>query len=165
MQEFLIDLFGNFGRIVVFIHVISAAFLLGSMIMIRFIIKPILMAIDDEAMRYDRCIQILNKYTYYIFAAMLIIISASLTMSVGLGFEYANPTMFSMIHVKEAMWVFIAFNFVYMYSKLVNARRLYKKRNFFEVHENLGLIVNFLIPLNIILTLISVYMGVIIRGF
>jgi len=165
MQEFLIDLFGNFGRIIVFIHVISAAFLLGSMIMIRFIIKPILMAIDDEAMRYDRCIQILNKYTYYIFAAMLIIISASLTMSVGLGFEYANPTMFSMIHVKEAMWVFIAFNFVYMYSKLVNARRLYKKRNFFEVHENLGLIVNFLIPLNIILTLISVYMGVIIRGF
>jgi len=165
MQEFLIDLFGNFGRIIVFIHVVSAAFLLGSMIMIRFIIKPTLMAIDDEAMRYDRCIQILNKYTYYIFGAMIILISASLTMSVGLGFEYANPTMFSMIHVKEAMWVFIAFNFAYMYTKLVNARRLYKKRNFFEVHENLGLIVNFLIPLNIILTLISAYMGVIIRGF
>lgn len=165
MQEFLIDLFGNYGRAIVFIHIISAAFLLGSMVMIRFIIKPTLMAIDDEAIRYSRCIRILDKYTYYILGTMLILISASLTMSVGLGFEYASPTMFSLIHVKEALWVFIMFNFVYMYTKLYNAKILYKKRNFFEVHENLGLIVNFLIPLNIILSLIASYIGVIIRGF
>lgn len=165
MQEFLLNLFGDFGRMIVFIHVISAAFLLGSMMMIRFIIRPALMAIDDEAVRYSRCIRILDRYFYYVFASMIILISASLTMSVGLGFEYANPTMFSMIHVKEALWLFIAFNFVYMYIKLVNAKKLYQKRDFFEVHENLGLIVNFLIPLNLLLALISAYLGVIIRGF
>jgi len=165
MQEFLIDLFGNFGRAIVFRHSSCDGFLLGRMVMIRVIIKPTLMAIDDEAVRYSRCIRILDKYTYYILATMLILISASLTMSVGLGFEYASPTMFSLIHVKEALWVFIIFNFVYMYTKLYNAKILYKKRNFFEVHENLGLIVNFLIPLNIILSLIASYIGVIIRGF
>jgi len=165
MQEFLIDLFGDFGRIIVFIHVISAAFLLGSMITIRFIIKPVLISIDDESIRYGKCISVLEKYAYYIFSMMFILISASLTMSVGLGFEYASPTMYSMIHVKEALWLFIAFNFIYMYIKLINAKRLYKKRNFFEVHENIGLIVNFLIPLNIILSLIAAYLGVIIRGF
>lgn len=164
MQEFLINLFGDFGRVIVFIHVISAAFLLGSMITIRFIIQPILMEIEDESIRYSKYIQILDKYSYYVFGTMIIVLSASLTMIVGLGFEYANPTMFSMIHVKEALWVFIAFNFLYMYSKLINARGLYKKETF-EVHENIGLIVNFLIPLNIILAFIASYMGVIIRGF
>lgn len=165
MQEFLISLFGDFGRIIVFLHVISAAFLIGSMFMIRFIIKPTLMAIDDEAVRYSRCIRILERYFYYLFGIMILIISASLTMSIGLGFEYASPTLYSLIHVKEALWVFIAFNFIYMYIKLMNARRLFKNREFFEVHENLGLIVDSLIPLNFILTLIAAYIGVIIRGF
>jgi uncharacterized membrane protein len=165
MQEFLINLFGDYGRIIVFLHVISAAFLLGSMLMIRFIIKPALMDIDDEAVRYGRCLRVLERYFRYLAAIMILIISASLTMSVGLGFEYANPTLFSLIHVKEALWVFISFNFLYMYIKLYNSRILYKKREFFEVHENLKLIVDYLMTLNIVLTLIASYIGVIIRGF
>lgn len=165
MQELMIELFGSYGRIIVFLHIISAAFLLGSMITVRFIIKPALMGIDDETVRYSRCIKILNRYFYYIFAVMIFLITASLTMSIGLGFEHANPTLFSLIHVKEALWLFIAINFIYMYIKLVYARDLFKKRNFFEVHENLGLIVNVFMPLNIILTLIASYIGVIIRGF
>ncbi len=165
MQEFLINLFGDFGRIIVFLHVIAAAFLLGSMFMIRFIIKPALMDIDDEAMRYSRCLRVLQRYFIYLAVIMILIISASLTMSVGLGFEYANPTLFSLIHVKEALWVFISFNFLYMYIKLYNSKILYKKREFFEVHENLKLIVDYLMTLNIVLTLIASYIGVIIRGF
>ena len=53
-----------------------------------------------------------------------------------------DPTLYSLIHVKEALWLFIAFNFIYMYTKLMNAKKLFKKREFFEVHENLGLIVD-----------------------
>jgi len=165
MQEFLINLFGDFRRIIVFLHLVSAAFLIGSMFMIIFIIKPTLVAIDDKAVRYSRCIRIIEKYFYYLFATMMLIVSASLTMSVGLGFEYASPTLYSLIHVKKALWIFIVFNFIYMYIKLMNARRFFKTREFFEVHENLGLIVTYLMPLNLILTLIAAYMGVIIRGF
>ena len=165
MHQFLISIFGDFGRVIVFLHIIGASFLIGSLFMIRFIVKPILVVIDDEFVRYNRCIRILDRYFYYIFAMMILIISASFTMSVGLGFEYANPTLYSLIHVKEALWLFIAFNFIYMYSKLMNAKRLFKTREFFEVHENLGLIVDSLIPLNLILTLIAAYIGVIIRGF
>jgi len=165
MQAFLIDIFGDFGRIIVFLHIMSTAFLIGSMIMIRFIVKPALMDIKDEGVRYSRCIHMLNRYFYYIFVTMIILISASLTMSVGLGFQYASPTMFSIVHVKEALWLFIAFNFLYMYTRFLNAKRLYKKRNFFEVHENLGLIVNFVMPLNILLVLMASYLGIVIRGF
>lgn len=165
MQEFLINLFGDFGRIIVFLHITTAAFLLGSMLMIRFIIKPTLMDIDDESVRYSRSIRVLEKYFHYLIVVMILIISASLTMSVGLGFEYANPTLFSLIHVKEALWVFISFNFLFMYIKLLNSKRLYRKREFFELHENLKLIINYLMTLNIVLTLIASYIGVIIRGF
>ena len=165
MQAYLVNFFGDFGRIIVFLHIMSAAFLIGSMIMIRFIVQQALMKIDDEAVRYGRYIDILDRYFYYIFVIMIVLISASLTMSIGLGFQYANPTMFSLVHVKEALWLFIAFNFLYMYSRFFNAKRLYKKRNFFEVGENLGLIVNFVMPLNIMLAFMASYLGTVIRGF
>lgn len=165
MQEFLISLFGDFGRIIIFLHVISGSFLIGSMFMIRFIIKPVLTNISDEAVRYGGCIKILERYFYYLLVIMLIIAIASFTMSIGLGFKYASPTLSSLIHVKEALWVFIAFNFIYMYIKLRNAKRLFDTREFFEVNENLDLIIKYLIPLNLILALISVFIGVVIRGY
>jgi len=165
VQEILINFFGDLSRIIVFLHIVGTSFLLGSMIMIRFIIRPTLMAIDDEALRYNRCIKILDYYAYYVIATMVLIISASFTMVIGMGFEYDSPTLYSLIHVKEAIWVFIAFNFIYMYIKLINAKELYKKREFFEVNENLSLITKYLIPMNIILTLIAIYMGIILRGF
>lgn len=165
MQNFLINLFGDFGRIIVFLHIIGASFLLGSMLTIRFIIKQSLTDIHDDVVRYGVRIRILEKYFRYLAATMILIVSVSLAMSVGLGFEYANPTLFSLIHVKEALWVFISFNFIFMYIKLMNSRRLFRKREFFEVHENLKLIVNYLMTLNIVLTFIAAYIGVIIRGF
>lgn len=165
MQEYFIDLFGNYGRIIVFLHVLSASLLIGSMFMIRFIIKPIIMEINEEKERYTKCINILEKYLYFIFVIMMIIVSASFMMRVGLGFEYASPTTYSLVHVKEALWLFIAFNFGFMYWKFIKAKKLYQRREFFEVHENLNLIVKYLLPLNFILSLIAVYIGVIIRGF
>lgn len=165
MNGLIIDIFGSYGRIIVFFHIVSASLLIGSMFTIRFIVKPVLMDIDEEKIRYRKCLRILDRYTYFVIAIMLVLVSASFMMSVGLGFEYASPTLYSMIHVKEALWLFIAFNFVYMYIKLIHAKRLFSMREFFEVHENLGLIVNCLMPLNIILSLIAVYLGVIIRGF
>lgn len=138
---------------------------MGSLFALRFIIKPALMNIDDEQVRYGRCLTLLDRYSYFILPIMLLLISASLMMSVGLGFEYASPTLYALIHVKEALWVFMTFNFGFMYYKIVNAKRCYKKRDFFEVHENITLIVNCLVPLNFILTLIAAFIGVVIRGF
>ena len=165
MQDFMINLFGDFGRIIIFLHIVGAAFLVGSLFMIRFVIKPTLMSIENEAIRYGQCIRMLDRYFYYLFVVMILIILVSTTMSVGLGFEYANPTLYSIIHMKEAFWIFMAFNFLYMYFKLRSAKKFYKRRDFFEVHENLGLIVNWFIPLNLIMTLIASYVGIIIRGF
>lgn len=165
MQEFFIELFGSFSRIIVFFHVLSAAILIGSMFVLRFIIKPVLMTIEDEEVKFQRCIELLDRYAKIILPVMLFLVSASLLMTVGLGFEYASPITFTMIHIKEAIWLFLAFNFGVMYWKFLSAKKAYKKRDFFEVGENIILIVNCLIPLNLILSLMALYIGIVIRGF
>lgn len=165
MNELIASIFGSYGRIIIFFHILSASILIGSMITIRYIVHPILIGIDDEHTRFKKCIKILNRYVYFVVILMLIIASASLFMIIGFGFEYADPIVNSLIRVKEALWVFLAFNFVYAYIRLYQAKKLFGMREFFEVKENLSLILNYLIPLNIILAMIAVYIGVIIRGF
>ena len=112
MEALFIDLFGSYGRIIVFFHLASVSILIGSMFMIRFIVKPVLMELDEEKIRYRKCLKMLERYMRFTMATMIVIISASFMMSVGLGFEYASPTLYSLINVKEALWVFIAFNFI-----------------------------------------------------
>ncbi|WP_024953761.1 hypothetical protein [Sulfurospirillum arcachonense] len=160
MEEFVIDLFGGFGRVIVFVHIIGAALLIGSMFTIKFIIEPTVEDIEDETIKYSRKIKILDKYTYFVF-----IVASSIIMNIGFGFQYASPTIYSLIHVKEALSVFIAFNFAYMYIKLISAKKFFKTRSFFEVEKNLNIITLYLLPLNLLLSLISVYIGLIVRGF
>jgi uncharacterized membrane protein len=165
LQEFFVEFFGSFSRLIVFFHVLSASILIGGMFALRFIIKPVLTLIDDEEIRFKRCLDLMDRFAKLMLPIMLLLISASLLMTVGLGFEYASPITSTMIHIKEAIWLFIAFNFGFMYWKFLNARQSYKKRDFFEVEEHIILIVNFLIPLNLLLSLAALYIGIVIRGF
>ncbi|MCD8478117.1 MAG: hypothetical protein LRY68_09720 [Sulfurospirillum sp.] len=70
-----------------------------------------------------------------------------------------------MVHTKEALWTFIAFNMIYMYLKYRRAKKGLADENYIEVEENVVLIVKYLIPLNLLLATISAYFGVILRGF
>lgn len=165
MQEFMLELFGNFARIIVFLHVMSASLLIGSLFAVRFVIKPLLAGIDDEEIRYKRTLSALDKYFLFILLLMIVLISASIMMNIGLGFEYASPIIYTLIHIKEAIWLFLAFNFGFMYWKFLGAKSAFKMGDYFEVGENITLIINCLITLNLILTLIAAYIGVVIRGF
>ena len=52
-----------------------------------------------------------------------------------------------------------------MYMKYLKAKKGLEEQNFIEVEENIILMVRYFIPLNLVLALISVYFGVILRGF
>lgn len=165
MRELLTEIFGNFSRLIIFFHIASAMLLVGSLFMMRVIVKPVLDGIESQEERYAKGLELMRRYGYFLLPVMLILISASVFMNVGLGFKYGNPTTYIMIHTKEALWTFIAFNFAYMWFKYRNAVKAYKEQEYIEVHENLILMINYLIPLNFVLGLIAAYFGIILRGF
>lgn len=160
-----LEFFGSFARIIVFLHIVSATLLIGGLYILRFVIKPILMTMKDEEDKFERCLSILDRYSKFLLLVMLVLISASLMMTVGFGFQYASPITYTLIHIKEAIWLFMAFNFAFMYWKLLSAKKAYKKCDYFEVKENIILIIHCLVPLNLLLALAAVFIGVTIRGF
>lgn len=165
MRDFFIEMFSDFSRIIVFLHVTSAALLIGSLFVMRFIIQPVEVDVPDIKIKFTSCMKMLKRYMIVTAPLMGIIIVTSLFMHLGLGFKSGNPTTYVMVHTKEALWTFIAFNFVYMYFKYIRAQKGFYEENYIEVEENVILMVRYLIPLNLVLAIISVYFGVVLRGY
>jgi lipopolysaccharide/colanic/teichoic acid biosynthesis glycosyltransferase len=129
------------------------------------IAAPVIESIEKEEERLKKGIDLMRRFGYIIVTLMLILILASVFMNVGLGFKYGNPTMYVLVHTKEAIWTFMLFNFIYMYFKYRSARKAYEKKEWIEVQENLILMIHYLIPLNFVLGLIAAYFGIILRGY
>ena len=165
MRDVFVEMFSDFSRIIVFLHVTSAALLIGSLFVMRFVIQPVEEDVPDEKIKYSSCINMMRRYILFLVPVLLIIVITSVFMHIGLGFKAGNPTTYVMVHTKEALWSFITFNFIYMYFKYLKAKKGLAEENYIEVEENVILMVKYLIPLNLLLAIISVYFGVILRGF
>lgn len=165
MRDFFIEIFGDFGRIIIFLHILSACLLIGSMFVLRFVIQPVEADILDNKVKFGSCLKMMKRYIVFLLPVMFIIVLTSVFMNLGIGFKSGNPTTYVMVNTKEALWTFIAFNFVYMYIKYWKAKKGFDEGNYIEVEENMVLMVKYLIPLNLILAIISVYFGVILRGY
>lgn len=165
MRDFFIEVFGDFSRVIVFLHIVSAALLIGSLFVMRFIIQPVEVDVPDIKIKFGSCVKMIRRYMIFLVPIMGTIIITSLFMHLGLGFKSGNPATYVMVHTKEALWTFITFNFGYMYIKYRNAKKGFEEENYIEVEENVILVVKYLIPLNFVLAIISVYFGVVLRGY
>ena len=165
MRELLMEVFGNFTRLIILLHIVSAMILVGSLFVMRVVVAPVLEKISKEEERLGKGLELMRRFGYVVIPVMLILILASVFMNVGLGFKYGNPTMYVLVHTKEAIWTFVAFNFIYMYIKYRSARKAYELKEWVEVQENLILMIHYLIPLNFVLGLIAAYFGIILRGY
>ena len=164
MYDLVSDIFNNYKTIIIFLHILSASLLIGSMFVIIFIVRPAAKRVENVKIKCGNCLKILKRFNIFLVPIMLIILSASFFMNIGMGFQYGDPTTFIMIHIKEAIWLFLAFNFLYMYKKYLNALKAYKEKDFLVTQENIILISKYLLPLNLIISLMAVYFGVVIKG-
>jgi uncharacterized membrane protein len=165
MGDLISDIFNNHKALIIFFHIMSASVLIGSMFVIIFIIRPIGVREKNVGIKCGKCLMVLKRFNIFLAPAMLILVSASVFMNVGMGFEYGDPTAFIMIHIKESIWLFIAFNFMYIYKKYLNAKKAYKDKDYLVVQENIILITKYLVPLNLVCSLIAVYFGILIKGY
>jgi len=163
MNNLVIDIFNTYKNFIIFLHILSASMLIGSMFVIIFIVRPVTKKVEDAEVKCGNCLKLLRRFNIFLVPTMFIIFSASFFMNVGMGFEYGDPTVFIVIHIKEAIWLFLVFNFIYMYKKYLNASKAYREKDFLLTQENIILITKYLLPLNLIVSLIAVYFGILIK--
>jgi hypothetical protein len=83
-------------------------------------------------------------------------------MSIGL--ELKVSPLYPIVHIKEAIWSVMAVIFTIIYLKRNKAQKLFDEGDFKSAKETLTPLALWMIPTNIALGLIALYLGVTLRG-
>lgn len=176
MKEFLIETFAHHRTLIVFLHIISAVIWVGGMIAIRFAVHQSMALISDPKLRLERSAHILKRLFTIVWPLALILIITAILMAVGLGFRSAamDPSgnvindyamsLYKTIHIKEAIWLVMSLNLGAMMVRRRKAEMALREGNIIVAKEMLGLISKYMVPVNIVLGVIAIFIGVVLRN-
>ena len=153
MQEF----FSNYATILVFLHVISAVIWVGGMIAVRVAVHPALQSIEDGKIKLGKTLQIVGRLFNLVIPFILILLFT------GIIFELAGIKG-ALTHTKEAIWTVMTLNFIFMYIKRAKAQKFFNSGKLIEAKKYVKILPTVLLPINIVLGMLAILIGVILRG-
>jgi uncharacterized membrane protein len=172
------ELFNNYGHLIVFLHVLSAFIWVGGMIAIRLAVHPVISGggvnaeqkLQSDVMsvmllpkqRLGITLQITGKLFNLVMLFIVILFVTGLIMAIATGGHHGD--LKSLFLSKEIIWTVMAVNFTYMYVKRAKAWKLFSKGEVALAKAQMSLIPNLLLPLNIVLGIVALWLGVSLRG-
>ncbi len=177
MKQMLVTLFGTYAHEVVFLHVLSAFVWVGGMIAVRFAVHPVMQSIDDPAIRLGKTLQITKNLFHIVMPFIAVLIATAVLMAVGLGFRIAAVDesgnvinqmaygMYQIVHAKEVIWMVMTANFTWMYLKRRKAQKLFDAGDLPAAKAAVAIVPKYLLPVNIALGVLALWLGVTLRGF
>jgi len=157
------EFFNENATLVLFLHVISAIIWVGGMIAIRLAVHPAMQNIEEPKVKMARTLEILRNFFSIVIIAVALIIVTAVVMSIGIGFKGTNLS--GIVHLKEAIWLIMTLNFGFMIYRRNRAERAFLSGAMQEAKEMLEPLAKFMIPVNIILGIVALYLGITLRGF
>ena len=159
----MIDFFDNYSSIIVFLHVISAVIWVGGMIAIRFAVHYSIQNIEDPKIKLARTLELLKRFFNMVIPAILTLLITAIIMIIALGFK--GTELYNVVVIKEIIWSIMTLIFITIYIKRVKAQKAFDNNDFLNAKNNLLPIGTYFIPINIVLGLISIFLGITLRGF
>ena len=172
------ELFSSYGGLIVFLHVLSAFVWVGGMIAIRVAVHPVISrgGVNGEQMlqndvmdsmlkpkqRLGITLQITGRLFNLVMPFIAILFATGLIMAVATGGHQGD--LKSLFLSKEIIWTIMTINYIYMYSKRAKAWKLFSKDDIAHAKAQMSLIPNLLLPINIVLGIIALWLGVTLRG-
>ena len=156
------EFFNHYGHTIVFLHLLSAFIWVGGMIVIRFSVHPIMQTIDDPKIKLGKTLQIMGKLFNLVLPFIAYLLVSGLIMAIALnGHHTEQKTLFL---TKEIVWTIMTLNYAYMYIKRRKAYKLFEAGELALAKAQVANIPNLLLPINIVLGIVALWMGVSLRG-
>jgi len=148
----------------------------GGMIAMKFAAHASFMEIESPLHRLERISQALKRLFYIVSPFVIILIITAVIMSVGLGFRAAAVDasgnvidtyamhIYNLVHTKEVIWMIMSGNLALMMFLRAKAQKLLDKGDASGAKKLLGLIGKYMVPINIVLGIVAIYLGVTLRN-
>ena len=149
----------EYGQAIIFLHVLSAIVWVGGMIAMRIAVHPVMGHIEDPKQRVARSLEAMNNLFRLVLPFIVILLLTALILELGLGLRNHLTT------AKEAIWVLMALNYAFMVMRRNRAQQYFLSGHPEVAANMLAIIPTRLLPLNIGLGILALYLGIILRGF
>lgn len=156
--------FAKISHILPLIHIIAVIFFINSQICCINIVR-IYRKSDDICGNCDKIKTQFYKYERSFLIYFAVIIISGYFISMGSDYKFADPMVTGIITTLWIAVLFILVNFVYVHYKILSFKKAVFNQNEIEANEHLIIILKYFIPLNIVISLICVYLGVTISEF
>jgi uncharacterized membrane protein len=153
------EIFAEYGSIIIFLHIISAVIWVGGMIAIKFAVHPAMQLIATPEVRVSRSLHITKNLFHLVVPAIFFLVLTGIIMTLAL--HRGDP----LTHVKEAIWTIMLINFVVMYFRRNRAEQHSRKGEVAEAKKIANIITKYMLPVNIVLGIVAIYVGGLLRGF
>ncbi|WP_200763366.1 hypothetical protein [Nitrosophilus alvini] len=156
-------IFNEYARYILFLHILGAVVWVGGMIAVRFAVHPALQNIQDSRIRLARTLEIVYRLFMLVMPFLVIIVFTGVVMSIGMGFK--NTDFGYLTHVKEGIWTVMALNYGSMFYIRKRAEQFFIAGNHEKTKSLMQILSKYMLPVNIILGLIAIFLGTVLRGF
>lgn len=162
MREAISNIFAEYALVWVFIHVFSAIIWIGGMIMMRFSVMPSLALITDGKVRISKTISIFKSFFRMVSIAIGFIFISAIVMIIGLGFK--GTDLYTTVMIKEAILVVMTIAFAYAYNQINKAEKRFVEGDMDSAKNHISK-VKYAILINLPLSIITIILGITLRGF
>lgn len=156
------EIFANYSSLIVFLHVISAVIWVGGMIAIRFAVHYSMQDVTDPKIKLGRTLELLRRFFNMVIPSILLLLITAVLMIIGLNLK--GTPLYSLALVKEGIWTVMTIVFIYIYIKRNKAAKAFEEGQLPIAKGHLMPLSSYLIPLNIVLGIVAIYLGVSLRG-
>ena len=157
------ELFNNFSTLIIFLHVISAIVWIGGMIVIRFAVHYSMQNIEEPKIRLGRTLENLKKFFSMVIPSIITLLITAIILILALDFK--DTELYKFVIAKEIIWFIMTLIFVVIYIKRDKAQKAFDNGDFANTKKQLIPIATYFIPINIVLGLVAIFLGITLRGF
>jgi uncharacterized membrane protein len=158
----MVELFAEYKTLIVFLHVISAVVWVGGMIAMRFAAHPSFMAIASNQERLARVVYATKRLFIIVFPFTIILLVTAVIML--LGYDLKNTPYAQFGHIKEGIWSVMFVNYLIMIKRRNRASKLLAEGDVIGAKNSMGIVGKYMIPLNIILGIVAIYLGAVLSS-
>lgn len=141
---------------IVFLHILSAIVWIGGMIAIRFAVHFSVQTIEDTKSKLLTTLLNLKYFFYMVIVCIVMLFITAIIMVLALELQGL------MVHLKESIWFIMTIIFVIVFIKRNLAQKYFDEQEYAKAKEQLQPIAKYFIPMNILLGLCALFLGIII---
>ncbi|MDD5359164.1 MAG: hypothetical protein PHI79_00545 [Sulfurovaceae bacterium] len=147
-------------HLLLMLHIISAVVWIGGMITIRLVIHPINLQFEDLQQRVERNLKATKRLLVLAFPFVLgSFVSGFMITSAN--FSSYNG---SSVYPKIVIWLLMFLNYMIIFYRSRVATRSFNNLDITGARRIMSPVANLLLPINIILGIVAIYIGINLRG-